>query len=87
MSRISVKGPPGSGKIDLIVKGLEAAGKPVAVFLCDQIEDYPPIKSKKGTAFILDNFDKISEEKQNTLLRKIQERNSSNLIFTVETET
>jgi len=89
MPRVSVKGPPGSGKIDLILKGLESAGMPTQVVSCDQLGpvDIHNFKSRfKGAVFILDNFDRLSESNQDCLLRKIKERNSSNLVFTVETE-
>jgi hypothetical protein len=88
MPRIAIKGPPGSGKIDLIVKGLQSAGTPVQIFICDQMDpDTAVFKSKKkGMAFILDNFDRLSESNQDSLLRKIRKQNSSNLVFTVETE-
>jgi Ni2+-binding GTPase involved in maturation of urease and hydrogenase len=89
MPRISVKGPPGSGKINLIMKGLESAGTPVQLVLCDQLDplDIHLFKPRvKGAAFIFDNFSSLSEEMQDVLLRKVKERNPSNLVFTVETE-
>lgn len=89
MPQISVKGPPGSGKVNLIMESLKKAGTPVQLVLCDQIDplDVRSFRAKvKGTAFILDNFNSLSEEMQETLLRKMKERNSSNLVFTVENE-